>query len=731
MKALRIPLVALLIILPLFIHAKACSFYAHPRMNAKEKKMWRRAENHYTYSEYDLAVPYYDDLLRLHPENYLLNFHEGICLYYSTTSRPLSVYYLQKAIQLTKRDTDPDLLIHMGWAYLAVNNFKDAKYYFEAFQKKDVGNRNKDLLERLLANCENGEKFWSEQSRTRIFNLGPAINSIYPDYSPVFTPDFSKMLFTSRREGTTGGKRDGGNGYFEDVYFSKRLDSSWAEASRYDSTYTAKRFTNLRLFFGQSENVKEINTAHHDGSICISPDGQKFYVYRAEDIWETQLNGSQWEKPKKLDQSIDRPADFEPSAFFSKDGTTLFFVSDRKDGMGGKDIYSCTKTTDGTWSEPSNMGSGINSKWNEDSPYLTDDGNTLYFSSEGHNSMGGYDVFKCHKTADGKWSEPENLGAPVNNGDDDIYFVPDEKNHRAFYSTLNRNGLGSFDIYEVRFFPEIQPLAKIRINATENSSEKIAVRLKEISGKSDTTFYVLNHDSLIYAYNPATKYILSVNGGGFQPFSNDTVYFKPSLNSDFALQQLNLSRFSDSVHTGESLEMDNYLFDIDALFDSTKIYDFENLIGNRKIALESISGINSISVPSTETKITDTHFLNEPLTENNPGIVYFDFDKSGIRPDMIKTVDDIAVWLKNNQDQKVEIAGYTDSKGADSYNVALSQKRAATVKNYLSEKGINEEQLVIKANGESSPAAENNLPNGNDNPAGRAMNRRVEIHLLR
>ncbi len=732
MKEMRLPLVFLLILLPFISKANPVETSStHPRMSIKEKKLWRKAENHYTFSEYDQALPCYDILLQNHPDNFLLNYHQGICLYYSTTSKPLSVTYLQKALQLCKRDTNPDLVLHMGLSFLSVNRFSDAEIYFVKFKSMDVGNRNGELMDRLISNCENGKKYWTKPDKTKIFNLGPQVNSIYPDYSEVFTGDFSTMLFTSRRAGTTGGKRADGNGYFEDVYFSKKLNDNWSEAQRYDSTYQPGRFTNLLLYFGKSENVKEINTSKHDGSICMSPDGTKFYVYRADDIWETQETDSKWQKPVKLDKNIDHPKAYEPSAFFSKDGTTIYFVSDREGGLGGKDIFTCTKKSDGTWGEPANLGNEINTIWNEDSPYLSDDGNTLYFSSEGHNSMGGYDIFKSRKTADGKWSTPENLGAPINNGDDDVFFVPDEKNHRAWYSTLNRNGQGGLDIYEILFYPEITPLAKIRINSSEKiSTEKIAIHLHEISGKTDTTFLASANDSLIYPYHPLSKYLMTISGGGYQSFT-DTVKFSSADSTNFVLQQLNLSKSQDSARIAETLELDNYSFDVDHLFDSTKISDFSSIPSNRETALENISNIYSTDVPWTITKIHDTHYLAEPVTSSSPGIVYFDFDKSSIRPDMIPVVDNIADWLKDNPAKTIEISAYTDSKGANDYNIKLSARRGESVKNYLSEKGIPKNQLVIKANGESSPAEPNENPDGTDNPAGRQKNRRVEIHLVR
>lgn len=711
-------------------------------LSRKEKKIWRKAENHYTFDEYDLALTLYSKLMQNHPDNSVLNYHAGICFFYSSTSKPMCVPYLEKAIQLYGNDTVADLYYHMAMAYLCINRFQDAEKYFLIFKQIEGKDFLSPLLERQLQNCKNGMLFWSKTAPVQITNLGPNINSIYADYAPVMTKDHSMMLFTSKREGSTGGQRNEEGAFYEDVYQAKNMNSNWNEAQRYDTSFMPGKFHNLKLLFGKAENVSEINTDRNDGSIVFAPGDLSLFIFRSDDIWQADWDGTKWQKPDKIDEVIDSYGSVEPSVFITADGKGLYFVSNRQGGRGEKDIYFCRKKSDDTWGTPELLGNEINTQWNEDAPYVSDDGNTLYFSSEGHNSMGGYDVFRSKKMANGKWSEAENLGAPINNGDDDVFYVPDEKNQRAWYATLNRSGEGSFDIFQINFFPEIQPLAKLVIHSTEKSStEKITVHLKEILGKMDTVFSFSTHDSLIYAYHPNSNYLISVSGGGYQAFT-DTIVFSSLSSTNFCLQQLYLSKTQEPNRVMELLELENHLFNVNFLLDSAKLLDFLNLPINSALVLENLSTVDSKDPLASVTKIRDAHYLNNSLTLTNlpikpvfdsipsatMGIIYFDFDQSNIRPDMLNVADQIATWMKANPEKTIEISGYADSKGSLDYNIRLSARRANAVKNYLIGKGIAKKQIIIKAVGESNPEAENEKSDGSDNPAGRAKNRRVEVH---
>ncbi|MGL4598334.1 MAG: hypothetical protein ACRCYO_12430, partial [Bacteroidia bacterium] len=395
-----------------FMFSHAFVTNANPIHSKKDRKVWRQAEEHFTYSEYDEALPLFLRLVEKDPENSQLNYKLGICYYFSTTSRPLCVPYYERALAHAGRDTTSDLLYHAGVGFLTVNHFAQAQDLFARLNRRREG-MNYTELRHLMQSAENGIAAWKNPARIRIRNLGRNINSPYPDYAPVITPDQSMLLFTSKRKGTTGGRRDDDGYYYEDVYQSRNLASKrWGASDRYDTNFRARHFGPFLLFFARAENVTQINTNDHDGSISLAPDGKKLFIYRYSDIWEADWAETGWKKPKRMGKAIDARASHEPSVCISPDGKTLFFVSDRKGSMGGKDIWYCSRAADNSWEKPRNLGRNFNTEYNEDAPCLTADGNTLYFASEGHNSMGGYDIFKSKKLADGNWSPAENLGAP-------------------------------------------------------------------------------------------------------------------------------------------------------------------------------------------------------------------------------------------------------------------------------------------------------------------------------
>lgn len=712
-----------------------------------ERKMERRAENHYDSSEYDEALPIFMQLLSKDPDNAKYCYRIGICYYYSPTSRPLSVPYFERALKLPGLEKNSDLLLHAGLAYLSINRFSDAKACFELFRSKSDASYDPTVAPRMIAYCENGEKAWKNPGRVRIRNLGKNINSAYPDYAPVITNDESQLLFTSKRPGTTGGRRDGNGYYYEDIYQAKNLaNRKWSESGRYDTSYVAPKFGPFRFFFAHAENVSEINTNDHDGSIATSPDNNDLFIYRYGDIWKAGWNGSRWEKPKKLHQEIDARSSVEPSLCLSPDGKTMYFISDRKGGMGGKDIWICHKQADGNWGKPENPGPVINTALNEESPFIAKDGNTLYFSSEGHNSMGGYDVFKSMLAEDGSWNAPENLGAPVNNGGDDVFYSPDASGNFAYYSTLNRYGEGDLDLYSVMYYPEVQPMAKMRIpKGLLKDQSLVTLEIKDKDG-SVKNWSLHPGDSILYSYVPGSVSIVTLNAEGFATVT-DTLQYSASPYEN-CYQEIAPS----PLRYGNFLQLNSYFFDIDYAVDADTSLD---LLADRKnaraIYLGEMTNIQSLFTAFTKDSHTlaliasgqtagglasgdasaiNTNIVSE-LLAGRVAPVLFDFNESFLRDDMKSSLDKTCAQLKKDPSIRLRITGHADSKGSNTYNLLLSRKRADAVKNYFIICGIPSERLIVEGEGESAPVAPNTTDEGLDNPEGRSQNRRVEIQFIR
>jgi outer membrane protein OmpA-like peptidoglycan-associated protein len=709
------------------------------------RKLERQAENHYLFSEYQDALPIFMKLFEADPSNARFCYRIGICYYYSPTSRPLSVPYFERALRLSGIDKTSDLYLHSGLAYLSVNRFSDAKACFQLFRSLGDVAYDPTVAQRMIEYCENGEAAQKNIHRLRIRNLGKNVNSAFPDYAPVLTSDESQLLFTSKRPGTTGGRRDEEGYYYEDIYQCKNLaNKKWAEAGRYDTNFLAPKFGPFRFFFGRAENVSQLNTNDHDGSIAIAPEGNSLYIYRYNDIWEAAWNGTRWEKPKRLHQEVDSKSSVEPSLCISPNGQYMYFVSDRKGGLGGKDIWFCTKKTDGTWSKPENMGPQVNTAENEESPYVTKDGNTLYFSSEGHNSIGGYDVFSSKLGPDGNWLSPENLGMPINNGGDDVFYIPDQSGNMAYYSTLNRYGEGDLDLFSVSTYPEAHPMAKMRIPSSDQlpSGSKFTLSYVDENGAEKTVIAIAG-DSVLYHFKPGTEAKISFEANGYQSVT-EKIKFAPSEYNNY-LQTMN-------PVAGTGINIDQNAFDIDYAVDSDTVFDLlADRNKARELYMQQLTNMNTVLTGWQKETYQISFIANgqtsDPIASNNENSslinateldplkrtlapVLFDFNESFLRNDMKTGLDEVCNMLKKDPSLQVRITGHADNRGSDKYNLQLSRRRAEAVRNYFVICGISASRITVYGEGEAAPAAPNQA-GGTDNPTGRSQNRRAEIQLVR
>jgi flagellar motor protein MotB len=260
--------------------------------------------------------------------------------------------------------------------------------------------------------------------------------------------DETVMIFTSRRqEENTNENVDKDNFYFEDIYISKREGVTWSKA----------------------ENIgKNINTLYHDSNLFLTSDGKTLYIYSDEgngDIFfSTENENDKWGTPKPIEGRINSQGFAEQSIWVSDDNDFMMFASNRPGGYGGFDIYGCY-IEDGQWKRPFNMGPIINTKQDEDGPYMAKDGITVYFSSKGHKGFGGFDVFTTKFNDESEnWEKPENLGYPVNTVDDEVYFHPTADGKRGYLASVREEGLGFTDIYMVTHVGDLEKTARARIS---------------------------------------------------------------------------------------------------------------------------------------------------------------------------------------------------------------------------------------------------------------------------
>jgi len=324
------------------------------------------------------------------------------------------------------------LYYFLGKAYHLNNNLGKAILYYQKFTEAAPSKHFLyDYALLGITQAESAKKIMANPVDFEVINLGDTINSSFPDYSPVISIDENSIFYTSRRIRTDSSNEQildrKTGGYFEDIYVSyKNRKGNW-----------------------QEPELLNINSDVHSATMNVSPNGQTLYIYRDDEggsIYESTLVGESWTEPIKLEAPINSPA-WETHLAASVDGNMIFFVSNRKGGLGGRDIWTSKKLPNGKWGEPQNLGPTINTEYEEDAVFISPDENTLYFSSQGHNSIGGFDVFTTSKDEQGNWSPPKNIGFPINTTDDDVFFVTSGDGKRAYFSSVREQGVGEKDLY--------------------------------------------------------------------------------------------------------------------------------------------------------------------------------------------------------------------------------------------------------------------------------------------
>lgn len=343
--------------------------------------------------------------------------------------------------------------------------------------------------------CKNALELKSKPVQFSITNLGPIINTEYDEHSPVINLHEDLLLFTSNRE-TTIAQAEKGELYVENIFYSRYRDKKWI-----------------------TTRAMDLNTEANNATIGISPDGTKLLIYQNDgivgNIYVCEMKNDQWGELQKLPSPINTMAN-ETHASFSMDGKTLFFTSDRIGGFGGKDIYSVNQLPNGEWGKVRNLGPDINTEFDEESPYIHPNNKTLYFSSEGHQSMGGFDIFKAIRNEDGEWGEAKNIGYPINTPFDDLFYAPTIDEQRVYYASKRDDGLGGSDIYLIEF-PNDHPNELSVVggfvytpDGAPASEAKITVREKKTGNKEGVYRPNANNGKYIFIIPCGQSYTMEI-----------------------------------------------------------------------------------------------------------------------------------------------------------------------------------------------------------------------------
>ncbi|HZH86042.1 MAG TPA: OmpA family protein [Brumimicrobium sp.] len=645
------------------------------------------------FPRYSQALDHYLAAQAFNPKSALVNYNIGIC-YLNTPQKFKALAYFQNAFKLNA-NLYVDIHYFLGRGYHLKMEWDKAISHYETHKsridsKKDL-EAYMDVNKRIFE-CRSGKELVKTPVRVWIDNMGKQINSEYPDYGMIMTANASEMFFTSRRPNTTGGEKDEYiDAYFEDVYSSNR--------------YETKEWT-------PAKNIgPPINTKGHDAAVALSPDGSRMIVYIDDkgdgNLYESVREGDTWSKPKKFNDAICSEY-HEASAWYTPDGKQLYFISERplvkKGNPKDRDIYIATwDEIKKEWGNVQRLPETINSNYNEDGIFVHPDGKTIYFSSKGHNSMGGYDVFKAVKQEDGTWSKPENLGYPINTPDDDVFFVVAANGRDAYMTSFREDGFGDKDLYKVTLLGEKKdPILSGEDMLLANAT--VAIRAVQIEPKVEVSGSKLMILKGIVR-DDETKIPLQAN---IELVDNETNEVIAEFTSDSKSGRYLVS-LPGGKNYGIAVKAKDYLFHSEN-FDVKQDASYKEVEIN--IDLKKVNVGKSIVLKN----------------------IFFDLSKYSLRNESEIELNRLTQLLIENPGLRIEISGHTDSRGSAAFNKELSKNRAKAVVDYLIEKGIKKDRLVFAGYGMEQPiktdAEISKMSRHSDKEAAHQQNRRTEFKVL-
>jgi outer membrane protein OmpA-like peptidoglycan-associated protein len=626
---------------------------------------------------YHMARDHYLYAHQYNPDHAGLNYKLGVC-YLFTDNKYEAINFLLRAYEIDPR-VSGDIHLMLGMAYQLVLEFDKAMEHFSSHSRqlepKEREAFSKTLAKRL-EECENGKNLSIDPVRVIIQALGEEVNSKYDDYNPILAFQDTALFFTSRRPFGKAKRNKIDNKYNEDSYRASLERGVFQKAVRLD---------------------KPFNSSGNNAIVGMNLEGNTMILYRGDiqggDIQTSSYlpEKAKWTRPRSLSGRL-TSKDGETSACFSPDGMELYYVSrNQKQSLGGKDIFISIRDGKGRWGKPVNLGSVINTPFDEEGVFISPDNNLLYFASRGHNSMGGFDVFRSERTENGHWSKPENLGYPINTPDDEYFYITDHTGSHGYYSAIREGGPGSSDICKVIYL---------------GSDKELVFRTKDqlVAGPGAASGFftkpeLMEIDTSLLLYGWVLDTLKGAN-----PIVAKMTFFDPSNGKREAFAISDTSG-SFTVHLPEpkdyavEINASGYLYFLDILDLS-----YEN--GDEKIQRDFY--LRKVEV-GTKVVLED---------------IYFETGKSILRPESGDALDQVLRFLENNPSMKLEISGHTDNTGSLRINQRLSRERASAVVDYLVGKGIPSEMLVFKGYADTQPVADNGTAEG------REQNRRVEFKVL-
>jgi outer membrane protein OmpA-like peptidoglycan-associated protein/tetratricopeptide (TPR) repeat protein/YHS domain-containing protein len=648
-----------------------------------------KAKNHVERGEYYLAAGNYLEALKIDSLNKKANLEYGLLNTQYINNPGKAGVYLLRSERLSKKDTVPELLLGLAQYYHHIGDYQKALAYykrmFSKFEKKPESIQIENIILRSIANCEYALSNPTHPvfKKMRSVNAGEGVNTIYPEYSPVVTKDGKVLMFTTRRENNIGHKIDDADGnYFEDMYLARKGKDG--------------NFKNSHPFSPEDPEVNGLNnTKGHEAVVSLSPNGDKFFTYRNNKLYESNLINNTWTAPVLMSTAINTPGGFQSHISMSAGGKTIYFSSERPGGSGGLDIYK-SDLNNGNWSTPVNLGPTINTKEDDDSPFISYDGKTLYFASKGHPGYGAFDLFRSVFNGT-EWSKPENLGTLFNSSGDDTHLSFNRDETGGVFSSSRSGGFGDMDIYEIKYEDPFE-------NFKSDSLGRITV-----SSLPDTFF--LNETAT-----------LGVSSNKLPPSAFKSYYWQ----------------INDSVLAANG-EIVTYVFTrpgtarirLAGLTTDNEVIGYEKKV----VISDRVTGV-ATNTPTIGTQTTTVHTNTLSTVNTNASgasfeNIYFNFDQYIINAEAQATLLKTLKILKDNPSLNISVSAYCDSRGPAEYNERLSQRRAKSAVWFLYKHGLDKKRIkTINWFGEKDPL--NKCTDDTPCTTGEyRINRRVEFKIVK
>jgi hypothetical protein len=456
----------------MFLMVHAISLAGQSRSDLRS--MFVSAEGDILFEDYAEALPKYLSLLQMFPDNFNLYYRVGQCYLNTPGEKEKSIEWLETAVKnidpdyragrLSEKGAPRDALYHLANAYRIANNFNLALETYELFLKDaDTEKYDTTLVRFQMQSCHNARDMMLEPADVDEKNLGPPVNDRFSEFNPVVSADESTLLFTRELP------------FYDAIFWSRKVDGNWTEP------------VNMTPQLGVDQDYY---------TSSLSPDGRTLLMYRIDsydgNIYMSRLVNDTWSQVEKLNGNINTKF-WESHATLSSDGKRIFFTSNRRESMGGLDIFVSARDSSGNWGPAVNLGPEINTVYNEETPFLTNNDSTLFFSSRGHYNIGGYDIFRSDLDEYGRWSTPVNVGYPLNTTDDDLFFTPLGSGNRGYFGKFTGDGQGRMDIFSCDIYSDHNP-RDVPGEATASQSTIYNEQTEEITASDTLT---MQPDSLL------------------------------------------------------------------------------------------------------------------------------------------------------------------------------------------------------------------------------------------